>query len=73
MEKLAENDLTHFYLRHVVIIVTVVTMWLSFESFMVATMTWLPVMKYSYIGVTNDHGYVPFVAILSGHFLVYDL
>jgi hypothetical protein len=25
MEKLAENDLTYFYLRHVVIIVTAVT------------------------------------------------
>jgi hypothetical protein len=26
MEKLAENDLTYFYLRHVVIVVTAVTM-----------------------------------------------
>jgi hypothetical protein len=26
MKKLAESDLTHFYLRHVVIIVTAVTM-----------------------------------------------
>jgi hypothetical protein len=44
-------------------------LWLSwshhFESFTVATMTWLTVMEYR---VTNDHGYVPLVVSTSRSF-----
>jgi hypothetical protein len=64
MEKLAENDLTYFYLRHVVIVVTAVTT-ISLTPVIIAIL-WLQDKDYTIIIGKYKMFWVPFEACEKG-------